>query len=62
MARLIIDSALCVGCGICVDVCPFGALTLEDGLAVVNDACTLCGACLDECPEGAISIAEEAAP
>lgn len=60
MARLIIDSALCVGCGICVDVCPFGALTLEDGLAVVNDACTLCGACVDECPEGAISIAEEA--
>jgi len=58
VAHLVIDPERCVGCGICVDICPFGALTLEQGIAVVNDACTLCGACLDSCPEEALSIPE----
>ena len=58
MALLIIDSELCIGCGACVDVCPFAALALEDGLAVVNDNCTACGACLAECPVDALSLPE----
>jgi electron transfer flavoprotein alpha subunit/NAD-dependent dihydropyrimidine dehydrogenase PreA subunit len=58
VAHLIIDPARCVGCGICVDICPFGALVLEEGIAVVSDACTLCGACIDSCPEEALSIPE----
>lgn len=56
MALLLIDRDLCIGCGKCVDVCPFFALRLEDGIAVVNEACTACGACLDTCPVDALEL------
>ncbi len=57
MALLQIDRALCIGCGACVDVCPFGALRLdEQEIATVNDNCTACGACVEECPTEALSL------
>lgn len=56
MALLIIDTKTCIGCGACVEACPFGALALEDGIAVVNEACTACGACLEVCPVEALSL------
>jgi electron transfer flavoprotein alpha subunit len=61
MPLLIIDAERCIGCGVCVDVCPFGALALVNGLAEVNDQCTACGACLAECPVDALSLPERAA-
>jgi len=51
-----VDKELCIGCGICEDSCPFGALTVKDGLAVVGDACTLCGACVESCEVEALSL------
>jgi len=58
-ASLKIDRSLCTGCNICVETCPFGALSLdEENIAVVSDACTLCGVCVPECPEGALSLPE----
>lgn len=56
MPLLKIDKDKCIGCGSCIDVCPFGALTLVDDLVVVNDKCTACGACLDVCPVNALSL------
>jgi electron transfer flavoprotein alpha subunit/NAD-dependent dihydropyrimidine dehydrogenase PreA subunit len=56
MALLKIDKDKCIGCGACIDLCPFGALTLTGDLAVVDDKCTGCGACLDICPVGALSL------
>lgn len=56
MPLLKIDKDKCIGCGACIDVCPFGALTLVDDLAVVNDKCTACGTCLDVCPVNALSL------
>ncbi|GMA98295.1 electron transfer flavoprotein subunit alpha [Pelosinus sp. IPA-1] len=44
----------CIGCSVCVSTCPFGAIVMEDGKALITDACTACGACLDVCPVGAI--------
>ena len=46
----------CIGCGKCVPVCPFGALSLVDRKAVCNTACTLCGACVPVCPVNALQM------
>lgn len=52
-----IDRGLCTGCGICVEICPFNGVKLdEENIAVLLDACNECGACVDECPVEAISI------
>ncbi|MCB2216737.1 electron transfer flavoprotein subunit alpha [Desulfofustis glycolicus] len=51
-----IDETLCIGCGICEQQCPFGAIEVVDGIAVVGDSCTLCGACVEECEVGALRI------
>lgn len=52
----------CTGCGLCIDVCPFGSLSLDDeGIAVVDETCTACGACLPECPVEALSLPEREA-
>ena len=55
-----IDLDLCTGCGACVAVCPFCALTQRpsDGKVEVNEACTACGACIEVCPVGALSLPE----
>lgn len=49
----------CLGCGDCVDVCRFGAISLDSatGLPVVDaDKCTACGACVTECPRKLIEL------
>lgn len=51
-----VSKELCIGCGICEDSCPFGAITVEEGLAVVGDSCTLCGACVESCEVEALIL------
>lgn len=47
----------CMGFGSCVSVCKFGALSCENGIAVVDAAlCTGCGQCVKACPNGLISL------
>jgi heterodisulfide reductase subunit A len=54
------DPGVCIGCGVCVSVCPQGAVRLLDGdrpHAVVDPAsCRGCGICAAECPSGAMSV------
>jgi len=54
-----VDVSLCTGCGICEEICPFGALKLDKdrGTMSVNEVvCKGCGSCNAICPSGAISI------
>lgn len=58
---LYIDRSTCVGCAVCVDVCPTGAIRLDgdEDVAVIDTAmCDECLACLNECPTGAIQQLE----
>jgi heterodisulfide reductase subunit A len=54
-----IDDGICSGCGICEQVCEYGALKLDPYRRVmtINTAvCKGCGACNSACPAGAISV------
>lgn len=47
----------CEGCGRCIDRCPFGALSLSNGKAVVHhDLCLTCGYCSGVCEVMALKI------
>jgi RnfABCDGE-type electron transport complex B subunit len=48
----------CLGLGDCVDVCPFGAITMsEDDIPVVDAGkCTACGKCVSVCPKKLFEI------
>jgi heterodisulfide reductase subunit A len=52
----VIDSALCAGCKLCIEICPYSAIDFIDakGISVVNEAlCKGCGACTAICPNKA---------
>ncbi len=59
MATLLIDKDTCTGCESCIPACPFGALSMKEGIAVVDEKCTFCGACVDVCPVNAIVLEKE---
>lgn len=52
-----VDEDLCTGCGICVDVCPFDAMGLDEerGLAYKCDTCGGQPVCVQRCPRGALT-------
>ena len=50
-----VDSKLCDGCGLCVEVCPNGAIKITDGVVVIDPAsCQETGRCLEACPKSAL--------
>lgn len=47
----------CLGFGDCVKACPFDAITIENGIAKINeDKCTGCGKCVNACPKKIIKL------
>jgi Fe-S-cluster-containing dehydrogenase component len=54
----------CLGCGACVDGCPFGMVTLRpsDSLPLICDLCEGDPACVRRCATGAIRWGDEQAP
>ena len=47
----------CLGFGTCEKACPFDAIHVKDGVAVVDhDKCMACGKCVEVCPRHIISL------
>ena len=47
----------CLGYGTCVAACPFDAIHIEDGVAVVDrEQCKACGKCVAACPKKLIEL------
>lgn len=46
----------CTGCGLCIEACPAGAISLSHGRAQIDGTCKGCGRCAALCPAGAIIL------
>jgi ferredoxin len=58
VVTLRLDQEKCMGCGMCLQVCPQAVLSQSNGkVDIVNrDACMECGACARNCPVEALSV------
>lgn len=52
----VVDHEACTRCGICVEKCPAGALSLKAEIVTDVDSCILCASCIKVCPEQAVSL------
>ncbi len=53
----IIDQDKCIGCGLCVRVCPSQTISMQDGIATVTgDQSLSCGHCIAVCPADAVQV------
>jgi len=52
------DPELCIGCELCVIVCPHAVFAMNSRVVqlVRPEACMECGACQLNCPTGAITV------
>jgi len=50
-----ISKEKCIGCGVCVKICPAGAISMKEGKAEINmENCIRCGKCHDVCSYEAV--------
>ncbi len=58
VVTLRLDQDKCVGCGVCLAVCPHQVFDMNNGCASIEkrDLCMECGACAKNCPAGAVYV------
>lgn len=62
--KIVIDAEKCKGCGLCVEVCPKGAVRISKNSNAMGyfpvepcgDSCIGCGSCAVMCPDVAIEV------
>lgn len=59
MVRLNVDTEKCIGCGICVKVCPENNIALSKGKAVIRGNCCSCFGCVHACRNQAVRIGKK---
>ena len=53
----VVDPEKCIGCGLCAELCPYGAPVIEGRKArIVEVLCKGCGTCAASCPRNAITM------
>jgi heterodisulfide reductase subunit A len=53
----VVDENLCIGCGLCEEICPYGAPKIEEGKSKIREIlCRGCGSCAADCPKQAITM------
>ena len=61
LGQIEVDTAKCIGCGLCVQVCPGDSLMLDERKhpvpnSAVELSCAACGACMAICPGEAVTV------
>lgn len=55
--RPVLKKHICVGCGVCRDICPAKAIKIEGGKAKIDRAaCIRCFCCQEFCPKSAMKV------
>lgn len=55
-SKLKVDTDKCIGCGLCVKLCPMNNITIKEQKAVSYDRCTMCYRCINKCPKQALTL------
>ncbi|WP_017416930.1 4Fe-4S dicluster domain-containing protein [Clostridium tunisiense] len=60
VVTLKLDIEKCVGCGLCVTVCPHNVFAIENKKAIIvnKDNCIECGGCMNNCEPKAITVSQ----
>lgn len=58
VVTLKLDADKCIGCGMCVEVCPHAVFEMNQKKALIadRDACMECGACARNCIANALTV------
>ncbi len=55
--KVIFDSKICSGCGICQGICPVDCIKIDNGVGIIDDEkCISCGLCYTVCPRSYLPI------
>lgn len=58
--KLKFDADKCSLCGICIEKCPFGAISMGEQGIELNENCRMCRICVRECPNQALYFEQKA--